>query len=32
MNAAGVIFEDIIAVKFPNLIKAIMKPQIQEIL
>lgn len=32
MNAAGVIFEEIMAVKFPNLIKPIMKPQIQEIL
>lgn len=32
MNVAGVIFEEIIAVKFPNMIKAIMKPQIQEIL
>lgn len=32
MNKAGVIFKEIIAVKFPNLIKAIIKPQIQEIL
>lgn len=32
MNAAGVIFKEIIAVKFPNLIKVIMKPHTQEIL